>query len=418
MTQIEKAKYGKTTKIMIEAAKNENMSAEDIRLGIVSGKIVIPKNNKKKLDRILAIGEGTRIKVNANIGTSNGTSCLNSELEKVDIALENGADAIMDLSTAGDLKAIRDSIIERSSVMTGSVPIYSLMSKLNERGKDISKLTSEDFLNELVEHLDSGMDFITVHAGVTKFVVDMLEESDRILGIVSRGGALIKKWMQITGNENPFYSNWDRVLDIFYKYDAVISLGDGLRPGSIEDATDRAQITELAVLGDLAKKARAKGIQVMIEGPGHLPYSEIKGNMDIMKKLCDNAPIYILGPLPTDISSGYDHITGAIGGAAAAVHGADFLCYLTPAEHLCLPEKEDVKQGVIASRIAAHIGNLERKIYSNQTPDKKISEARKKLNWEEIINNSIDPELSETRRGNIEEECSMCGGLCAIKNSE
>jgi len=325
----------------------------------------------------------------------------------------------MDLSTGGDLQKILEQIIEHSPVMVGTVPIYKVMANLLMENKTFSQMKADDIFNEIERQAIMGVDFMTLHCGVTRSSISFLENDDRILGIVSRGGSLLRRWMEKNNAENPLYEQYDRVLDICEKYDVTISLGDGLRPGAGADASDRGQFAELLILGELVDRARDRGVQVIVEGPGHMPLDQVEMNVKLMKKICKGAPFYVLGPLTTDIAPGYDHIVGAIGGAIAAAAGVDFLCYLTPAEHLCLPNEEDVKQGVIASRIAAHSGDIVKGVKSAIKHNNAMSKARRDLNWNEMYNLAIDPEQARSRKHSSEsadeDHCTMCGNLCAIK---
>ncbi|MCP4667537.1 MAG: phosphomethylpyrimidine synthase ThiC, partial [Deltaproteobacteria bacterium] len=365
------------------------------------------------------IGKGLKTKVNANLGTSPSHFDLDEELVKLEAAIDSGADAVMDLSTGGDLARTLRKIIEKSPVMVGTVPIYSAICRGLSKGNACADMTGDDMFEEIENHARAGVDFVTVHCGVTRQSLDMLNTCDRIMGIVSRGGSLLAEWISNNQKENPLYEQYDRLLDLAREYDVTLSLGDGLRPGAIEDAEDRAQTTELVILGDLARRARNAGVQVMIEGPGHVPLGRIAGDMKLQKRLCDNAPYYVLGPLPTDIAPGYDHIVGAIGGAIAAANGADFLCYVTPAEHLCLPGVQDVREGVIASRIAAHIGDLEKGVKGARERNRDMSVARCNFDWEAMFALSIDPATARERRHGSEDRdrdvCTMCGDLCAMK---
>lgn len=419
MTQLEKARKGLITAEMKIAAKCEKVAPEYIRQSIVDGTIVICRNVKHKTIKPLAIGLGLRTKVNANIGTSKDHTDLNLELKKMQIAVEAGADAVMDLSTGGNLAAIRKKVMQKSIVAIGTVPIYQAAVKTTKEGKAISEMTSDDIFAVIEENGRDGVDFITVHCGVTRQSVTALKSQKRILGIVSRGGSMTANWMDCNKKENPLYEEYDRLLEIAHRYDMVLSLGDGLRPGAIDDATDQAQLQELLILGQLAARARAAGVQVMIEGPGHVPLTEIVTNVKLQKEICQNAPFYVLGPLPTDIAPGYDHITSAIGGAIAGAAGADFLCYVTPAEHLRLPTIDDVRDGVIATRIAAHIADIAKGLKTARAKDKKMSQCRKNFDWQGQVNLSIDPKktvsLLEKSKSAKEEGCTMCGELCAIK---
>jgi phosphomethylpyrimidine synthase len=419
MTQLEKARKGLITEEMKIAAAAEGVEAEYIRQGMVDGVIVICRNVNHAAISPLAIGKGLRTKVNANIGTSKDNNDLALELEKLKIATAVGADAVMDLSTGGDLAQIRKAVMERATVAIGTVPIYQAAVKILQEKKAISEMTAEDIFAVIEENGKDGVDFITVHCGVTRMSVAAVEEQGRIMGIVSRGGAMTANWMYCNKRENPLYEEYDRLLEIAHRYDMVLSLGDGLRPGAIEDATDQGQLQELIILGQLAQRARAAGVQVMIEGPGHVPITEIEANIKLQKKICQGAPFYVLGPLPTDIAPGYDHITSAIGGAIAGAAGADFLCYVTPAEHLRLPSLADVREGVIAARIAAHIADIAKNICGARERDRKMSQCRKIFDWQGQIDLSIDPEktvaLLEKSKSAQDEGCTMCGEFCAIK---
>ena len=417
-TQMQNAIKSIITKEMLNVAKQENVNPDWLCSEIAKGKIVIPKNiNHNFVPK--GIGTGLRTKINANIGTSEKRCNLLEEIEKMKIAIKYGADAVMDLSTGGDLHKILKKIINESAVMIGTVPIYSIATKLLRKNKKIIELDPEDLFKEMEFQAKLGVDFMTLHCGVTKNSLSFLENDERLCGIVSRGGAILKRWITDNNAENPLYEQYDRILDICEQYDVTISLGDGLRPGCGEDATDRGQIAELLVLGELVDKARERGVQVIVEGPGHMPLNQIEANVKIMKKLCKDAPFYVLGPLTTDSAPGYDHIVGAIGGAVAAIHGANFLCYVTPAEHLCLPNVDDVREGVIASKIAANSADIVNNINSIKQQDYIISKARRELDWDTIYANSIDPEMAKKRKKESEsskdDHCSMCGNLCAVK---
>ncbi|MDO8445917.1 MAG: phosphomethylpyrimidine synthase ThiC [Deltaproteobacteria bacterium] len=420
MTQIEQARQGIITEEMRKAALSEGVTADFIREGIAGGNIVVCKN---KLHNIapLAIGKGLRTKINANIGTSGDSADLSVELEKLRVAVKAGADAVMDLSTGGDIDDIRKEIIKESAVIIGTVPIYSAVVELNRKGKVFTEMTAEDLFRAIEDHAKDGVDFITVHCGVTRSTIERLNNEGRLMDIVSRGGSMLAAWMAKNGKENPLYEQYDRLLDIAREYELVLSLGDGLRPGSIADATDRSQIHELIILGELTQRAWDKGVQVMVEGPGHVPIDQIEANILLQKRLCHGAPFYVLGPLVTDIAPGYDHITSAIGGAIAAKAGADFLCYVTPSEHLRLPDIEDVREGVIASRIAAHAGDIAKGIKGAMERDIQMSKYRRALDWEGQIKTSIDPEkarrLRESAKPTESDVCTMCAALCAIKVS-
>ncbi|MGP8002204.1 MAG: phosphomethylpyrimidine synthase ThiC [Smithella sp.] len=419
MTQLEKARKGLITKEMKIAARDEKVAPQYIRQGLVDGTIVICRNVNHRAIKPLAIGKGLRTKVNANIGTSKDHMDLNLELKKLKIAVEAGADAVMDLSTGGNLAAIRKKVMKESAVAIGTVPIYQAAVKMIKNGKAISEMTADDIFAVIEENGKDGVDFITVHCGVTRLSVAALKSQKRILGIVSRGGSMTANWMDCNKKENPLYEEYGRLLEIAHRYDMVLSLGDGLRPGAIDDATDQAQLQELIILGALATRARAAGVQVMIEGPGHVPLTEIVTNIKLQKEICNNAPFYVLGPLPTDIAPGYDHITSAIGGAIAGAAGADFLCYVTPAEHLRLPTLNDVRDGVIAARIAAHIADIAKGVKGARERDRKMSQCRNNFDWQGQMDLSIDPQktvsLLEKSKSAKDEGCTMCGELCAIK---
>jgi phosphomethylpyrimidine synthase len=418
MTQLESALKGIITPEMEIVARKENRTKEYIRDLVAQGKIVIPKNINHDFSAV-GIGLGLTTKVNSNIGTSEKHCDIEEELEKLKTSVKYGADSIMDLSTGGDLTAILKMMVHSSPLMVGTVPIYNVMSKLLSEGKAFYDMTSDLLFEEIENHAKIGVDFITVHCGITKQSVATYETSDRLLGIVSRGGSLIKQWMKNHNCENPLYEEYDRLLEICAKYDVTLSLGDGMRPGCQSDASDRGQFAELLVLGELVDRARNRGVQVMVEGPGHIPLDQVEMNVKIMKSICKEAPFYVLGPLVTDIASGYDHITGAIGGALAAGAGVDFLCYVTPAEHLCLPTADDVKQGIIATKIAAHAGDIVKKVPGAIERDHRVSQARREFDWNTIYANSLDPELAKERKDNSESKdddyCTMCGKLCAVR---
>jgi phosphomethylpyrimidine synthase len=420
-TQIQKANEGIITPEMHEVAANENVDLDWLRNEIALGRIVIPKNKNHHFP-VRGIGKGLSTKINANIGTSEGHCFLPEELEKARVAIKFGADALMDLSTGGNLHEILKQIISESSVMIGTVPIYGVATRLLSEGKKIAQLDPEELFNEIEIQAQMGVDFMTLHCGVTKSSLSFLDNDERVCGIVSRGGALLKRWIVDNNMENPLYEQYNRVLEICQKYDVTISLGDGLRPGCGADATDRGQIAELLILGELVDRAREKGVQVMVEGPGHMPLDQIEANMRLMKRLCHEAPFYVLGPLVTDSAPGYDHIVGAIGGTIAAIHGADFLCYVTPAEHLCLPNIDDVKEGVMASKIAAHSADIVKNVNGSRHRDYIISKARRELDWKTIFENALNPEIARKRKmeseSSDEDYCTMCGNLCAVKNDK
>jgi phosphomethylpyrimidine synthase len=419
MTQLEEARNGRITEEMKICAEQERVSPEFIRKGVAEGNIVVVRNNRHTAISPLAIGKGLRTKINANIGTSGDHTDLDVELEKVKASVAAGADTIMDLSTGGDLGAIRQAIIEASSVALGTVPIYQAAAAMLAAKKAIVAMTADDIFAAIEKNGEDGVDFITVHCGVTRRSVASVEAEGRLLGIVSRGGSITANWMRCNDKENPLYEYYDRLVEIAHRYDMVLSLGDGLRPGCIADATDRGQVQELILLGELCKRARDKGVQVMIEGPGHVPIKDIQANVQMEKSLCNGAPFYVLGPLPTDIAPGYDHITAAIGGAIAGAAGADYLCYVTPSEHLRLPSVEDVREGIMASRIAAHIADIAKGLPGALELDVMMAGYRKAINWQGQISTAIDQEkagrLLEKSATAKEEGCTMCGELCAIK---
>ncbi len=419
MTQLESARKGAVTAEMTAAALSEGVSPEFIRSSIEEGTTVITKNKLHSSITGLAVGRGLRTKVNANIGTSQDHADVAEELLKLKAAIEAGADAVMDLSTGGDVDAIRKLIMAETTVPVGTVPIYQAALDARKKGKSFVEITGEEIFEVIERQAEDGVDFITVHCGVTRASVEKITRQGRIMGIVSRGGALTAEWMKFRKKENPLFEDYERLLRIAKKYDMVLSLGDGLRPGCLADATDRGQVEELVTLGELAKRAFDEGVQVMIEGPGHVPIDQIEANVLLQKRLCNNAPFYVLGPLVTDIAPGYDHITSAIGGAIAASAGADFLCYVTPSEHLRLPTVEDVRDGVMASRIAAHAGDIAKKAKGAMEADIRLARARKALDWEEQIRLSIDPQKSRALRQDRPpadaDVCTMCGSLCAIK---
>ena len=405
--------------LLRKVAKSEDASFADIKKGIRSGHIVVPKNRKHRIAKPCAIGKGMTTKVNANLGLSPGHSSIDREIEKMKVAVAAGADTVMDLSTGPFLGKLLKEILSLCPVPVGTVPVYDLA--CGKKNSFIS-MKEEDFLSVLQKQAEEGVDFFTVHCGITLEEVRIAAENPRILNIVSRGGALLTSWMTANRRENPFFSRFDDVLDIAKKYDIVLSLGDSLRPGAISDATDRLQVQELLILGDLQRRALSKGVQVMIEGPGHVPLDQIEANVRLQKSICHGAPFYVLGPLVTDASPGYDHISGAIGGAIAAWHGADFLCYVTPAEHLRLPDIEDVRQGVIASKIAAHAADIVKNIPSAIKRDREISKARARRDWKKQFKLSLDPDiprkLREGSRPREEDVCTMCAEYCAIKIAE
>ncbi len=414
MTLVDKCEEG-TPSIIKKASIDERVSEVDLKKMINEGKAVIPYNPRHD-PKPKAIGSGLKTKINVNLGTSKERSNLKKELEKLEIAEKYGADAVMDLSTGGDIDKIRKKIIDSTDLPVGTVPIYQCGLTL-ARESAIVEMTSDDIFNSIRKHGEDGVDFVTVHCGVTKGAVERLKKSGRLTNVVSRGGSFLTAWILHNEEENPLYSEFDYLLEIAREHNLTLSLGDGFRPGSIYDATDRPQIQELLTLGELIKKSRENNVQAMVEGPGHLPLDNIETNVKIQKEICDGAPFYVLGPLVTDFAPGYDHIAGAIGGAVAALKGADFLCYVTPAEHLGLPDVDDVKEGTIASKIAAHAADIAEG--KDVEIDHEISKARRELDWQSTYDKVVDPEKAKTYRKNKnpskEEACSMCGDICAFK---
>lgn len=422
MTILQRIKKGDIDPVIRDIAVIEKKEEYSLIESLGSGEVVIPKNISRKMKKPCGIGKGLKTKVNANIGTSPHHVKIEEEIEKLHIAEKCGADAVMDLSTGGDITAIRRKILAESNVPIGTVPIYQVTQRYINKKEPITKISENELFDAIEEHASDGVDFITVHCGVTQKVLDVMKQQKRLMDIVSRGGAILACWMLENNKENPLYSQFDRLLDIAEKYDLTLSLGDGMRPGCIADATDKPQIEELLVLGRLAEKAHARGVQAIIEGPGHIPLNEIKENIRMQKELCNNAPFYVLGPIVTDVAPGYDHITSAIGGAVAAMYGADFLCYVTPTEHLGLPGIQAVKEGVIAARIAAHAGDIAKGIKGAQDWDDEISAFRKNREWIKQIKISMDPEKAESIRkmdSSINDDiCSMCGEYCSLKIME
>jgi phosphomethylpyrimidine synthase len=419
MTRLEKAKKGITTEEVKKTARDECVEPQFLQERIAQGEIVLIKNHRHRRTKPLAIGKGLRTKINANVGTSKDHLNLKEELNKMKVAISCGADTIMDLSTGGNLDKIRKAILRASTVPVGTVPIYQAAVEAVKKKQSIVQMEEEGIFSVIEKQVEDGVDFITVHCGLTRESARRLRKEGRLLDIVSRGGAFTVEWMAYNKKENPLFEHYDRLLEIAKAYDVVLSLGDGLRPGCIADATDRGQIQELIILGELAERAWAKGVQVMIEGPGHVPINQIETNVKLEKHLCHGAPFYVLGPLVTDIAPGYDHITSAIGGALAGAYGADFLCYVTPSEHLRLPTIQDVRDGVISSRIAAHAADIAKGVTGALEQDIKMAGARKKMDWESQFRLSLDPErsreLRKSRRPEDKKVCTMCGEFCAIK---
>ena len=418
-TQMQLARQGIITDAMRAVAQQEGVSEEFIRAGVAEGTIAICANVKHKNLIPRGVGQGLKVKVNANIGTSSSFPDIEPELVKLRAAVDAGADAVMDLSTGNNISASRRAIIENSTVMVGTVPMYQATVEIIKKRGAVVEMTKEDLFDVIRMQAADGADFMTLHCGITKSVLKALTEEGRIMDVVSRGGSFITGWMLHNDKENPLYEYYDEILDICAEYDVTISLGDGLRPGCLADATDRAQIQELLNLGELTQRAWDKGVQVMVEGPGHMPYNQIAANMQLQKRICHGAPFYVLGPLVTDVAPGYDHITSAIGGTLAAVSGADFLCYVTPAEHLGLPDLNDVREGVIAARIAAHAADLAKGNKQAWDWDNAMAKARKELDWPEQLRLALDPvkatEYRNKKNKSDDEACSMCGDYCAVK---
>ena len=417
-TLLERACRGEITPEIATVAQDEKIDPELLRQRVAAGRVVIPKNNTRRFHP-MGIGEGLRTKINANIGTSPSHYSIEEEKLKMGVSIEAGADSVMDLSTGGDLRAIRRALLDECPVMMGAVPIYFLSAELAKQKRNLVDFTVDELFAAIEEQCATGIDYITVHCGTTKSTLEHLAHANRVMGIVSRGGSIIAAWMKKNNAENPLFEHYDRLLEIAHRYDVALSLGDSLRPGSVCDASDRPQMEELIILGELARRARAAGVQAMIEGPGHVPLDQVVANVQIQKSVCDGAPFYVLGPITTDIAPGYDHITSAIGGAIAAAAGADFLCYVTPSEHLTLPDLKDVRQGVIAAKIAAHSGDLAKGVPGAIDRDRAMSEARHRLDWEKMFALCLDPVVAKGRRNQSEdannEVCTMCGELCAIK---
>ncbi len=422
MTQLEFAKLNKITPLMREIARREEISALELCKRIKQGFIVLPLNNRKKISKPCGIGKGLKTKINANIGTSTDKSSIDFELKKLDCLVKYGADTVMDLSIGGNLALIRKKVIHNSPIPVGTVCIYEAAVEAKRRKGSFLKMTKDDLMDTIKMQAQDGVDFFTIHSGVTKSNVEILRKKKRLLGIVSRGGAILANWITHHKRENPLFEYFDDILEIAKEYDITLSLGDGLRPGSILDATDTAQVSELKTLGMLCERAKEKGVQVMIEGPGHVPLNQIKKNVELEKKICNQAPFYVLGPLVTDRALGYDHISSAIGACLAASVGADFLCYVTPSEHLKHPDIEDVKEGVIASKIAAHAADISKGMKYAWQIDKRLSKARKERDWKTQISLSFDPDKAKryrkTSNPKLEDVCTMCSEYCSIKLME
>ncbi len=418
MTQKSEAVKGNITPEMEDVSKNENIDVNKLVKLIANGKVVIPKNINSNV-KACGIGEGLTTKINANIGSSSKIDDLDLEINKAKLAVEYGADAIMDLSTGSDLKLFRKKIMEAIDVIIGTVPIYEAGVVTLAKGNEIIDMDPDDIFKAIENQAREGVDFMTLHCGITKDLVSKLEKQKRMMGIVSRGGTFMASWIKHNGEENPLYENYDYLLELSYEYDITLSLGDGLRPGCLADASDIPQIQELVNLGGLVKRAQDANVQVMVEGPGHMPLNQIKANMEIQKTICHGAPFYVLGPLVTDLAPGYDHITSAIGGAIAATSGANFLCYVTPAEHLSLPSLEDVKEGVIASKIAAEAADVAKGLPQVWEREREMAKARKEFDWEKQFDLAFDKSKPRTYRDKCEldddEMCAMCGEYCAVK---
>lgn len=418
VTQIDFARAGQITPQMKEVAEREHRDPEYIRERVADGRIAIPANivHIKKGMRAFGVGEGLSTKVNVNLGISGDKADAAEEWKKVKIAEDFGADAIMDLSNSGKTRQFRQQLIDETPLMVGTVPMYDAIGYME---KPLVKLTKDDLLEVVRAHAEDGVDFMTIHCGINKSVIKTFKETGRLMNIVSRGGSLLFGWMEVTGNENPFYEFYDEVLEICHEYDVTISLGDSCRPGCLYDSNDATETAEMIELGKLCKRAWAAGVQVMVEGPGHMALDEIAANMKLQKRLCHNAPFYVLGPLVTDIGVGYDHITAAIGGAISASSGADFLCYVTPAEHLCLPNAQDVLDGLMATKIAAHAADIAKKVPHARDMDDKMGQARRKLDWDAMWKCALDPVTGKKRYEDspaaTEGTCTMCGKMCAVR---
>ncbi len=417
-TQMEAAKKGIVTPEIKVVASKEHIDVEKLRELVACGQVAIPANINHSSLSAEGIGKGLSTKINVNLGISGDCKNYDVEMQKVQMALDFGCSAIMDLSNYGKTNTFRKELIKMSPAMIGTVPMYDAIGYLE---KDLLEITAKDFLKVVEAHAKEGVDFQTIHAGLNKRAVEAFKRQGRLTNIVSRGGSLLFAWMEMTGNENPFYEYFDEVLDILREYDVTISIGDALRPGSIHDSSDAGQISELIEIGALTKRAWEKDVQVLVEGPGHMAMNEIAANMALQKRLCYEAPFYVLGPIVTDIAPGYDHITSAIGGAIAAANGADFLCYVTPAEHLRLPDLNDVKEGIIASKIAAHAADIAKGIPNARDIDNKMSDARRRVDWEEMFSYAIDKDKAkayfESTPPTEKHTCSMCGKMCAMRTT-
>lgn len=416
-TQMDAARKGIATKELIQVAESENMKPEVLMELVAKGQAIIPANKRHKCLKPSGIGNKLRTKINVNLGTSRDMTDIDMEMEKVKNAVNLGAEAIMDLSSSGDTQKFRRKLTAECSAIIGTVPIYDAVVYYH---KALKEITAREWIDIVKMHAEDGVDFMTIHCGINKETAKRFKTNKRLTNIVSRGGSIIFAWMEMTGEENPFYEYYDEILEICREYDVTMSLGDACRPGCLKDASDISQIQELITLGELTSRAWDKDVQVMVEGPGHMPLDQIEANMRIQQTICHGAPFYVLGPLVTDVAPGYDHITAAIGGAIAATYGASFLCYVTPAEHLRLPDVDDVKEGIMASKIAAHAADIAKGINGARDWDDAMSTARKKLDWETMFDLAIDSEKARNYRASAkpekEDTCSMCGNFCAVKN--
>ena len=416
-TQMEAAKKCIVTPEMETVAKKENMDVNELMALVAAGQVAIPANVNHTALSAEGIGKGLKTKINVNLGISGDAKNYDIEMQKVDMAIKFGAEAIMDLSNYGKTNTFRKELVAKSPAMIGTVPMYDAIGYLD---KDLLEISAQDFLKVVKAHAEEGVDFMTIHAGINRRAIEAFRREGRKMNIVSRGGSLVFAWMCMTGEENPFYEYYDEILDICREYDVTISLGDACRPGCLADATDVCQIEELVRLGELTKRAWEKDVQVMVEGPGHVPLDQVEANMKVQQSICQGAPFYVLGPIVTDVAPGYDHITSAIGGAVAAMSGAAFLCYVTPAEHLALPNLEDVKQGIMASKIAAHAADIAKGVRGAREIDDKMADARRKLDWEAQWECAMDPETAKRiwneRKPEHEDTCSMCGKFCAVRS--
>jgi phosphomethylpyrimidine synthase len=418
MTQLENARNGIITREMEAVAAREALSSENLRGAVAAGLVVIPANRNHKNLRPIGIGKGLKTKINANIGTSGDFSKLDDEVRKLEIVLDCGCDTVMDLSTGGDITAIRRALLAQSTIPFGNVPVYEMMVDVPRQGRTFVSLEAPQMFDYIRCQAEDGVDFMTIHAGLTMRAIEKLKKKPRTAGIVSRGGSLLTGWMLHNNKENPFFEHFDQLLAIAREFDVTLSLGDGLRPGALADGSDWAQLEELLTLGELVQRARQAGVQVLVEGPGHLPLQQIEMNIQLQKEICAGAPFYVLGPVVTDVAPGYDHITAAIGSAIAGAAGADFLCYVTPAEHLGLPDDQDVREGIMASRIAAHVADIAKGLDGALDWDRRMAEARCRLDWTEQERLCIDPQKFRqvrARRGSQTDACSMCGEFCVYK---